>query len=76
MVIITSTSEEFLNKVNPEIAVISVGKENKYMHPNQIILDRLTNIGAKIYRTDESGNIKVITDGISLEVQTEKEKNK
>ena len=53
-----------------------MGKENKYMHPNQIILDRLTNIGAKIYRTDESGNIKVITDGISLEVQTEKEKNK
>ena len=53
----------FLDQVKPQIAVISVGKGNKYGHPKQVILDRLNKMGVKIYRTDESGTIKITCDG-------------
>lgn len=49
----TSSSEKFLQAVAPELAIISVGKDNSYGHPNQVILDRLNKIGSKVYRTDE-----------------------
>jgi competence protein ComEC len=50
-----ATTSEFLDVVKPEDAIISVGKNNKYGHPTQEVLDRLKNIGAKIFRTDETG---------------------
>jgi competence protein ComEC len=59
----TSTSEEFIKSVSPEIAVISVGKGNKYGHPNQEVLELLEKYGIKILRTDEDGDIKIISDG-------------
>jgi len=59
----TSSSEEFIAKVSPEIAVISVGRENKYGHPHQEVLDTLTKYGIRILRTDENGDIKIISDG-------------
>jgi competence protein ComEC len=52
-----ATTSEFLDIVKPEDAIISVGKNNKYGHPTQEVLDRLKNIGAKIFRTDEMGDI-------------------
>jgi competence protein ComEC len=55
-----ATSEEFLNVVNPEEAVISVGKNNAYGHPAPEIIDRLLKSGAKIWRTDELGDIKYV----------------
>ena len=54
-----ASSEEFLSIVQPEIAVIQVG-ENSYGHPAQDTLDRLTEVGASIYRTDINNTIEVI----------------
>lgn len=64
----TSTTEEFLDLVNPEIAVISVGKENTYGHPEKKILDRLKNKNIKILRTDEIGSIEIISDGKNISI--------
>lgn len=52
-----SSSEEFLEKINPEEAVISVGKNNQYGHPAPDIIERLMKRGIKIFRTDEMRNI-------------------
>ena len=51
----TSSSEEFIDEVNPKYSVISVVKNNRYGHPNKEVLDNLDN--SKIYRTDEDGSI-------------------
>ena len=56
----TSTYQKFLNQIKPNYAIISVGKNNDYGHPNATILKRLNNIGAKVFRTDESGTIEII----------------
>lgn len=55
----TSSSEEFLKEVNPRIALIGVGKNNKFGHPNNGVLERLEKINCKIYRTDEMGEIQI-----------------
>ena len=55
----SSSSKEFLKSVSPQIAVIGVGKKNKYGHPNEEVLLRLKNYGINIYRTDESGEIEI-----------------
>ncbi len=52
----TSSSENFINSINPKYAVISVGRNNLYGHPNQEVLDNLSN--SKIYRTDKDGTIR------------------
>ena len=65
----TSTSAAFVSAVSPEYAVISVGKDNKYGHPNQETLDTLGNFGAKILRTDQLGRIVFKSDGTNLEVK-------
>ena len=58
-----STSEEFLRKVNPKYSVISVGEHNLYGHPSYETLERLKQIGSRVFRTDECGGITVRTDG-------------
>ena len=67
-----STSAQFLTKVNPEYAVISVGKDNEYHHPHQITLDKLNKINTKIYRTDLNGNIIAYSNGNGVLIETEK----
>ncbi len=68
----TSTSPEFLSAVNPQMAVISVGAENKFGHPSPEVVTRLEQqLGAdNIYRTDRHGTIQFITDGERLWVST------
>lgn len=63
-----STSENFLKVVMPIVAVISVGKNN-YGHPTKEVLERLEKYDIKTLRTDEHGDVKVITDGVSLKIQ-------
>lgn len=59
----TSTTEEFLEAVAPKFAVISVGRKNRYGHPYQEVLDRLNAFGSRILRTDEDGDIAIVSDG-------------
>lgn len=66
----TSSGQSFVNKVNPKYAIIMVGNNNQYNHPYQIIIDRWINSGAKVYRTDINGNIIVISDGNSLDINS------
>ncbi len=67
----TSTTAEFLAVVSPQLAVISVGADNKFGHPSDEVMDRLEDrIGPKnIYRTDEHDTIEFITDGNRLWVE-------
>lgn len=67
----TATSEQFLNKVNPEYAVISVGAGNDYGHPSADTMNLLEKKGIPVYRTDECGTIVASSDGqtISWSVQ-------
>ena len=65
----TSSSQEFLNQTKPKISIIMAGAGNSYGLPKQEILDRLNNIGSKIYRTDESGTIKITCDGKENKVE-------
>lgn len=63
-----STSEEFLQAVTPEIAAISVQKGNSYGHPTPEVLQRLQKFGITILRTDELGNIEILSDGRMIKV--------
>lgn len=64
----TSSSESFLNQVRPNYAVIMVGKNNNYGLPKEKVMERLKNVNAQIYRTDEMGTIKITSDGNNIEV--------
>ena len=68
----TSSNPLFLEEVNPEYALISVGAKNRYGHPAQITLDNLLAAGAKILRTDIDSTIEFKTDGDSLTLVGEK----
>lgn len=58
----TGMNEAFINWVKPKLSIISVGK-NSYGHPTREALDMLQTIGSKILRTDQKGNIEVVSDG-------------
>ena len=68
----TSSTAVFLNKVSPEVIVICVGRNNKFGHPGESTMARFRDSGAKIYRTDFHGNIKIITDGNQYQIITSK----
>ena len=63
----SSTTQSFLDKVNPEFAVITVGKDNKYNHPHKVVMDRLKSDNIKIHRTDECNNIVFKSTGKGVE---------
>lgn len=68
----TSSSEEFLQAVNPKYAVISVGKNNTYGQPSEDVLSRLNDMGVSVYRTDLQGDIVIQTDGSSISLNANK----
>lgn len=64
-----ATSDNFLEKVQASFAVISSGADNRFGHPNAMTIKRLENIGAEIFRTDEEGNVKMVSDGMKIEIK-------
>ena len=64
----TSTGKEFINEINPKDSIISVGKNNRYGHPNKEVLDNLKE--SKIYRTDQDGSIMLKIKNNKLKVET------
>lgn len=72
----TSSSDDFLDAVDPEVAVISVGRNNKFGHPSPSVLASYQDQDIKIYRTDYNGDITFITDGAHYKVETKKRKRK
>ena len=70
-----ATSDDFLKRVKPQIAVVSCGAWNRYGHPAQLVLDRLKAMGVKLYRTDLQGEITITTRGkeSDIVVKTAKE---
>jgi competence protein ComEC len=67
----TSADEAFFRAVSPDVAVISVGRDNSFGHPHQEMLDALE--GAGIYRTDIDGAIKIKASEKGLEIKTYKD---
>jgi len=63
-----SSSEEFLAAVHPQIAVIEVGKDNKFGHPSGRVVKRLERLGVRVYRTDLDGLVKLWSDGERVEL--------
>ncbi|WP_052447591.1 ComEC/Rec2 family competence protein [Clostridium polynesiense] len=68
----TSTTSEFLKAVSPKYAVISVEKGNDYKHPHDVVVNRLKKSDVKIYRTDEQGTVKAVSDGNNISFTTSK----
>lgn len=62
----TSTSDEFLEAVSPEYAVISCGEGNKYGHPHAETMNKFRQNGITVYRTDEQGTIIASSDGSTI----------
>ena len=65
----TGLNSEILNILYPKIAVISVGKNNKYGHPNPFTLELLKNLSIRTLRTDQVGDIEIISDGKTWKVK-------
>ena len=64
----TSTDKNFINDINPKYSIISVGKNNRYGHPNKGVLENLNN--SKIYRTDQDGSIMFKIKNNKLKIES------
>ena len=64
----TSSSKEFIDEINPKYSIISVGKNNRYGHPNKEVLENLNEL--KIYRTDQDGSIMFKIKNNKLKIET------
>ena len=64
----TSSSKEFIDEINSKYSIISVGKNNRYGHPNKEVLNNLEQ--SKIYRTDQDGSIKFKIKNNKLKIET------
>ena len=64
----TSSSKNFVEEINPKYSIISVGKNNRYGHPNDSVLKKLEE--SKIYRTDQDGSIMLKIKNDKLKIET------
>ena len=64
----TSSCKDFINIIKPKTCIISVGKNNKFGHPNKKVLNNLND--SKIYRTDEQGSIILKIKNNKLKIET------
>lgn len=64
----TSSTSEFLNEVKPDYFVISLGKDNSYGHPHKETIERIKKTNSNILRTDELGDIVIVSDGKNLRI--------
>ena len=69
----TSSSQMFIDAVNPEFVIVSVGEGNSYGHPHSEALNRFSELGAEIYRTDLNGDITAVSDGKTITITCENE---
>ncbi len=58
----SSSIKEILDKIRPKILLIGVGKNNKFGHPNEEVINRFRTYGTKVFRTDQDGEISIIID--------------
>ena len=66
-----ASSEEFIDKVMPKIAVLSVGKNNRYGYPSEVVIERFKTKIIPLYRTDIDGTIIIQTDGNIISIKKE-----
>ena len=64
----TSSSKEFIDEINPRYSIISVGKNNRYGHPNDNVLENLET--SKVYRTDQDGSVMFKIKNNKFEIKT------
>jgi competence protein ComEC len=67
-----SSSESFLATVSPNVAVIQVGAKNNYGHPTEEVLERFSNLGIPVLRTDQKGDIVIKITAKHFSIQTER----
>lgn len=68
----TSSTNKYLEAINPKYALISAGNDNSYNHPSEKTLEKLSEKGIEYYITKEDGDITVTSDGTNIKVETEK----
>ena len=64
----SSSTDEIIAMLSPQISVISVGRNNSYNHPSEEVIQRLHNYNTEIYRTDTMGLIKVKIDKKGMDI--------
>jgi competence protein ComEC len=67
---LTSSTTELIRAVRPRVAVVSVGRANRFGHPVPVVLDRYREAGSEVFRTDRDGAVTVDTDGYTIDVHT------
>ena len=65
----TSSAPEFIEAVSPEIFVISAGRNNIHGHPHKETLETVANYDINVLRTDQLGDVKIISDGRRLVIK-------
>ena len=66
----TSSTDDFLQKIRPQDAIIQVGRNNLYNHPSQAVVSRYESLGTAVYRSDNMGLVKVVIDGEGYHIKT------